>query len=94
MPRSGRLNTPRGQRGGSPRVLLADVDHVLIVDVWPRAKNHSVSIKKVVTFASGRAVSVVLGDMNPANDIFGQSGVGVQAGEVFVRKLGASLFVV
>jgi len=65
----------------------------LIVNVWQLAKNRNVSLKKVVT-DSLPTVPVVLADVNQGNDIFGQSGVGLQAGEVFARKLGTACFAV
>jgi hypothetical protein len=44
-------------------------------------------------FASGQAVTFVLGDMDQADDAFDQSSVDVQTGKILVRKFGTARFV-
>lgn len=72
---------------------VADLDFVLIADVWWCAENVQVSVKKRFFFASGQAVTFVLGDMDQADDAFDQSSVDVQTGKILVRKFGAARFV-
>ena len=72
---------------------VADLDFVLIADVWWCAENVQVSVKMRFFFASGQAVTFVLGDMDQADDAFDQSGVDVQTGKILVRKFGAARFV-